>query len=97
MIDVGTETLIRFDEAQKAFPGKKRVSLATLHRWRLRGVRGVTLETLVVGGARFTSVEAIARFVQAQNSPESAGAQLTIEQRRARSEAARAELAGRGI
>lgn len=96
MIDVKTETLIGLEQARREFPGKEKVSLAALHRWRLKGVRGVVLETLVVGGARYTSLEAIDRFVAAQNAPESS-LTLTAEQRRARSEAARAELAGRGI
>ncbi|GDX93702.1 hypothetical protein LBMAG46_37120 [Planctomycetia bacterium] len=97
MIDSRSETLIRLEQARREFPGKTLVSLAALHRWRLKGVRGVVLETLVVGGARYTSREAIDRFVAAQNAPESAPPQMAAEQRRAKSEAARAALASRGI
>lgn len=97
-MDLANEQLIPFSEAREAFPGRKRVGLATLHRWRLRGVRGgVVLETMVVGGQRFTSVEAIARFVAAMNRSEQSQPEMNGQQRRARSEAARAELAGRGI
>jgi hypothetical protein len=32
-----------------------------------RGVRGVVLESLVIGGARYTSEEALERFFRAQN------------------------------
>jgi uncharacterized protein DUF1580 len=41
------------------------VHVGTLHRWRLRGVRGVRLETIVIGGLRYTSAEALERFVAA--------------------------------
>jgi len=38
--------------------------LSTLWRWYRRGVRGVRLETVVVGGRRFTSRAAIERFIE---------------------------------
>jgi hypothetical protein len=44
-----------------------RPSVPTLFRWSLRGVRGVRLETWLVGGRRFTSRDAIARFIAAIN------------------------------
>jgi len=91
------EELIPFAQAREAFPGRKRIGLATLHRWRLQGVRGAVLETLVVGGVRFTSREAIARFIEAQNDPGMMHSGLTADQRQARSAAARAMLQARGI
>jgi len=97
-VNIAQEQLIPFAQARDAFPGRKRVGLATLHRWRLQGVRGgVKLETLVVGGVRFTSREAIARFVDLQNDPSTVETGLTAAERQARSAAARAVLAGRGI
>jgi uncharacterized protein DUF1580 len=60
------EVLIRFADAAKEFPGNP--SQATLHRWRLRGVRGVKLETVLVGGKRFTSFSALERFSRAVTS-----------------------------
>lgn len=96
MIDVKLETLVHFPEARSAFPGERRVSLATLHRWRLNGVRGVKLETVLVGGLRFTSLEAIDRFITAQNADNApatpAPPAITASQRRRQSEAARQEL-----
>ena len=65
-IDAKTETLIPLAQARDAFPGRY-VGMASLHRWSLTGIRGVKLETLVVGGRRFTSQQAIARFIEAQN------------------------------
>lgn len=42
----------------------QRPHAATLHRWRLKGVSGVQLETVRVGGRRFTSREAVRRFIE---------------------------------
>lgn len=67
-IDTALETLLTFEDSRTAFPGDRRLSLATLHRWRLNGVRGVKLETILIGGLRYTSKEAIERFIQAQNA-----------------------------
>jgi len=44
----------------------KRPNVSTLHRWASRGCRGVRLETVFVGHARFTSLEAIQRFFHAK-------------------------------
>ena len=91
------EDLVLFSEAGAAFPAGRNPSPATLHRWRLKGVcGGVVLETVKIGGARYTSRQAIQRFIARQNSSEQKP-ELTAEERRARSAAARAVLAGRGI
>lgn len=57
------ETLIPFQRAPALLP--KRPHIATLHRWRVRGVRGVVLETCLIGGTRYTSHEALQRFIDA--------------------------------
>jgi hypothetical protein len=62
-IDVNSETLLSFAEASRTGPG--RPHLGTLHRWRLAGVRGVLLESCLIGGKRFTSREALQRFADA--------------------------------
>ena len=97
-IDVEFETLVQFPEARSAFPGDRRVSLATLHRWRLKGVRGVKLETTLIGGLRYTSKEAIVRFIAAQNAddaPVSPG--ITPAQRRVQALAAQLALQEAGV
>jgi hypothetical protein len=66
MIDPAQETAIAFDEAPKHIPSRPHIS--TLHRWRLRGVRGRRLETFLSGGRRFTTLEAIARFLHPDES-----------------------------
>ena len=92
-----TETLIPFNAAREAFPGGKRLALQTLHRWRLSGVRGTKLETILIGGSRFTSAEAIRRFVAAQNPAESAAPGITGRQRKTMAETANRLLAEAGI
>ena len=94
-IDPELENLVHFAEATRAFPGRT-LCLQTLHRWRLRGVRGVRLETCLVGNLRFTSREAISRFLAAQNVDEQP-AEITPSQRRRQSQAARKELERIGI
>ena len=61
--DLQNETLIFLSEAAKRLPN--RPSTATLWRWHSGGVRGVLLETIMIGGRRYTSVEAMARFITA--------------------------------
>ena len=50
-----------------------RVSPSTLHRWRLRGIRGVKLETILIGGKRFTGESQLLCFfrtsTQVQDDP----------------------------
>ena len=98
-IDVQTETVVSFSDARSAFPGiDRRLSLATLHRWRLNGVRGVKLETILIGGLRYTSREAIDRFIAAQNADDAPAAPvITPAQRRRQSEAARLALQEAGV
>jgi hypothetical protein len=68
MIDIEKEHLIPLKDGGKRIPGRagKPVSRATLWRWALTGRQGVRLETVLLGG-RFTSIEAIARFVAKLN------------------------------
>ena len=40
----------------------KRVSIPTIWRWATQGVRGVTLETIRLGGRYLTSLAAVERF-----------------------------------
>ena len=96
-INTDTETLITLSEARTAFPGGKRLSLATLHRWRLHGVRGVRLETILIGGLRYVSREAISRFIGQQNADKSPTPATTPGQRSRQAKAAQKELARAGV
>jgi hypothetical protein len=61
MIDHEREHLLSMTDATKLLPGRPNV--ATLWRWRTAGCRGHRLETILFGGRRYTSREAIARFL----------------------------------
>lgn len=62
-IDIDAEELIPFQKAAAHVPGPRKPCIQTLHRWRLRGARGRILETILIGGIRYTSAEAIRRFI----------------------------------
>ena len=65
MIDIGEETLIPLREAPKHLPPRpngKRIHISACYRWIGRGVRGVRLESIKIGGTTYTSKEALQRF-----------------------------------
>jgi hypothetical protein len=64
------ETIIPINQAPKHYP-YGRPNLSTIYRHFGRGCRGIFLETFVAGGRRYTTVEAIARFIErtTANSP----------------------------
>jgi Protein of unknown function (DUF1580) len=96
MIDIANETLVEISEASKHIPGRPHI--ATVYRWMMRGVRGgIKLETALVGGSRWTSVEAIQRFVDRLSGPrEDASQPRTSRQRQRAAEKANQELAAAG-
>lgn len=65
MIDLENETLVRIgslpDELPKHRTGRK-IHIATCYRWVTHGIRGICLESVMVGGGRCTSKEALSRF-----------------------------------
>lgn len=101
-INTATEELIEFRKAMAHFPGRK-PCIQTGYRWASRGVElkdgsRVILETLNVGGTKYTSAAAIQRFIEAQNAPsESSPAPVSPKQRERQSTVARRELAAMGI
>jgi len=65
MIDIRSEMIVTLRTAARRLPRRRRgrrTHVSTLHRWARRGLGGVRLETLKVGGATCTSVEALQRF-----------------------------------
>lgn len=58
-------------EASRCLPGQPHVS--TLHRWRLRGVRGIKLRTALIGGRRFTTEEWVTEFIAASTNSSQCG------------------------
>ena len=94
MIDIHAETLLTLSEAAKLLPDRPHPS--TLHRWRLNGVHGVRLESVQIGRKRYTSQEALARFIE--RSTAAADRQHgTSRQAERRHERAKQELAAAGI
>jgi hypothetical protein len=52
--------------------GGARIHVSTFHRWRSRGVRGVRLEAIRVGGTWCTSMQALQRFFDCLSQVEAA-------------------------
>jgi hypothetical protein len=87
-VDISCEHLLTLPEAAASLPGRPNVS--TVHRWRLRGVRGVRLESCRIGGRRYTSVEALCRFAAKTTAVADGETEPRTPHRRAR-EIARAD------
>lgn len=58
------ETLVPFAEVPTSLPRRngKKINLSTLWRWRTKGLRGQKLESIIIGGRRYTTKEALQRF-----------------------------------
>ncbi len=88
------ESLLTLKAAAKLLPGNPHY--ATLFRWAQKGCRGRRLETILVGGIRYTSREALERFI-ADSSGTPAPILATSKQRQRQIATAKAELAKAGI
>lgn len=67
------ETLCLFCRPADYWPVRPLPHRSALHRWRMAGVKAddgqvVKLETIRIAGKRYTSKEAVARFIEAQNA-----------------------------
>ncbi|MGA2069598.1 MAG: DUF1580 domain-containing protein [Thermoguttaceae bacterium] len=91
------EELLTLTEASHRLPGCPCAS--SIWRWYRRGIRGVKLETLAIASRRYTSVEAIRRFIAATTA--AADGQpvpvRTARRRRQAIEAAERELGREGV
>jgi len=97
MINAKQEDLLSLRAAAAGLPRRragKRPHVATVYRWAKRGLRGVVLETLQVGGTLCTSQEALQRFFEALTAPGrvSAARAVTNDQDRVEAELERHEL-----
>jgi hypothetical protein len=102
MIDAYTEKLVLLGNAAKhpllmsgRDPGRP-INRSVLERWRTRGIGGIVLETIKRGGLRYTSVEAIQRFLDRQNSPGATTDSTTLRQVAKAHVRAKEELAAAG-
>ncbi len=67
MLDLLDGGLISFRDAASRLPARRKgrpAHVATLHRWRAKGLRGVRLPARRVGGVWMTSLAALEWFVQ---------------------------------
>lgn len=65
MIDVFNEHLVPIRDVPRLLPPQRTgrpVHLSAVYRWIGRGLRGVRLEAVKVGGSTYTSAEALQRF-----------------------------------
>ena len=92
MIDFENEQQIPINQAPKHIPG--RPDLSTVYRWLLRPID--PLESFRVGSRRFTTIEAIRRFVARCTDPDVPVAQPTRQRQKANERVER-ELAEAGI
>jgi hypothetical protein len=71
MIEIDREDLIPLRQAASYVPSGrvagKPVHPATVYRWASTGLNGVLLETVLIGGLRFTSKVALLRFIEQCN------------------------------
>jgi len=114
-VDISSEQLLSLPQAARRFPPYRRgrpVNPSTVWRWissgvKLSGGRRVKLGAVRLSGRWLTSVEALARFIEAQTPDLGNGASLAADaapetpraenQRRRRSEKAGAKLKALGI
>ena len=65
MIEIGNEQLVPLNEVPALLPARvngKRIHISAIYRWAQRGIRGIRLEVIRVGGTTYTSREALQRF-----------------------------------
>ena len=66
--DILAEQVVSFSELARRLPRRRNgrpTHTATVHRWRQRGLKGIRLEAIRLGGSWATSLEAYRRFCEA--------------------------------
>lgn len=101
MIDLSTETIVSLADATTHLPtrrGRRPVHVATLYRWAQRGLKGIRLEIIQIGGTSCTSLEALQRFFDRLTAARSGDliTPRTSRQRERAAAAADAELSREG-
>ncbi len=80
VIDINVERLIPLRDVPNRLPRRpsgKRVHWGTCYRWASRGLRGVHLESVTIGGVTYTSTEALQRFAEKLTSANAASREVT--------------------
>lgn len=67
-LDLEKEQAITLAEVPRYIPKRrgKKVHYSTVYRWTTKGARGRLLESVLIGGLRYTTVEAVGRFLAAK-------------------------------
>ena len=71
MIELSHEQLVPLGQVPRLLPPRpngKRIHVSAVYRWTKRGVRGVRLESIRVGGTTYTSREALQRFAETNSA-----------------------------
>ncbi len=70
-IDLQTEQVIAISEVPRHLPrnGGKQTHYQTVFRWVTKGANGRLLASVKIGGRRYTSLEALNRFLQHGKPP----------------------------
>ncbi len=89
------EQLLSFADASRVLQSRPHVS--SIWRWSTRGVRGIRLETVQVGGRRFTSREALERFIARTTAARDEAAAVDYPSRKRRIEQADDHLRREGF
>ena len=63
------EDLLTLRQAAQLIPSRsgRPIDVSSIWRWTLRGIKGKRLESVSLGGQKYTSRQALARFVSAIN------------------------------
>lgn len=96
ILGIDSPDLVRLTKAGKLAPVPGGVSLATLHRWREHGIRGVKLSCIQIGQCWYTNKAAMDEFIKATNKPAPVAAE-TEGARKRRHATTKSELAALGI
>lgn len=87
MIDIANENLIPIRDVPRHLPPRssgRHVHISTVYRWLLRGIRGVCLDAVRIGGTTYTSAEALQRFADRLTEPRATGPDSAIRTTRTR-------------
>ena len=93
MIDIARERLIAIHEVPAWLPRRqngRKVHISAVYRWVSRGIRGIKLDAVRIGGTTYSSTEALQRFADAVTQATSSVASPSVTPRYREREIARA-------
>lgn len=96
-INIQSEQLLTLEQAAHSLPGH--VAPSTTWRWCRVGIRGIRLESVLIGGKRYTSTAALATFAAALTAAAETpkGGDVAVEAQPTRDESMQRRLARAGL